>query len=183
MTSSIALASQTNNLQVFVPEYTGQKDNRVFISGMQNTDPEVLISSVRKNYPVQSFYAVNKVRSIRDIDAVVRSIVYDSKAKTIKETKTPEQVLSTNLGNCYEIAFLAKHMLEKVGYTTQLVNIKSGSSQTWHTICVFKEIDGTLSVFQSSGDQFSGYMKGNSTTLQGLLNSVFSNVYDYEVLN
>ena len=72
--------------------------------------------------------------------------------------------------------------MTKVGYTAKLVNIKIGEAKNWHTICVFRELDGSWSLVQAGGNGFMGYFKGNVQTIPQLLNNVFFDVSDYEYL-
>lgn len=154
--------------QIYNPQYHGQID-RYSEEALRN-DPTVLIATAK---PINS-------NAILKLDMIIKGLEYDPKEKTLSEAKIPAEVVSSQMGNCLEVAILAKVYLQSHGYEARLFSLKTANSNGWHTICAFREIDGTWSLFQAAGGRYMGYTKGHAENIQQLINVAFANVVDYK---
>lgn len=165
----------------YSPQYGGQKDR--YNENQFKGDPEVLISTaLHPSRTLLSNSLIQTGTTIQQLDSFIKNLTYDPKYKLASESRSTSQVISENMGNCFEVARLAQQILSKAGYETKMINIKVGSMTGWHSICIFKELDGTWSLFQAGGRNFMGYTKGNASNIQQLLNNSFVNVMDYQII-
>jgi hypothetical protein len=164
------------------PQYTGWKDD--YNPNQFRNDPEVLVSLPRNSPAVteEQVKETSNKSTVQQLDADIRRMTYDSTPKTFSESLTPEEVADRRTGNCFEIARYAYKVLWKAGYTAVLINLKLARSDTWHTVCVFKELDGRWSLFQAAGYGHMGYFPGHSDDLKTLLKDQFLDIVDFRII-
>ena len=167
--------------QTYQPQYHGQKDD--YNEAAMRNDPEVLTATNKHiNYDVINLTTLNDISgTITRLDKMIRKLTYDPVGTTDK-SRSPEQVIKDNMGNCYEVAKLAQEKLRQEGYETIIVDIKTPNIEGWHTICAFRELDKKWSLFQAAGGQYMGYTSVHADSIQQLLNIAFINVVDHKIV-
>jgi plasmid rolling circle replication initiator protein Rep len=63
--------------------------------------------------------------------------------------KTPEETVKDKGGDCEDFAILAQKVLEDLGYKAYLIILANKETNKGHAVCLFKEKDGTFSVFDN----------------------------------
>ena len=168
------------------PEPQVEVDRHVLSEKDYRQDPSILISNSRP--AIASNIVYNSVNTqlpkttIEKLNHRLKMMVkYDTTSKVIWKSKTPEEVIGTGRGNCFEVARLAMMDLTREGYKTHIVDVKTQNGKDWHSICVFQELDGTWSYF-SATKEYIGYIDAHARNIQDLVKTQFRNVVDLKVV-
>ncbi len=145
-------------------------------------DPQVLISGVPTRKVLGTQVSFQRLEGTLDkLVKQLKNVQYDPAARTIKNSRSPQEVLAQGKGNCFEVARLAAMYLQREGYNAHIVDIKTKNGKNWHSICAFEELNGTWSIISADKTRI-GYTSSRAKNLQELVDLQFNDVAEMKVI-
>ena len=81
---------------------------------------------------------------------LAKNFTYQYETTKHEYWKSPKETVKDKGGDCEDLAFLAEHVLKKLGYETYIIIIHYKEiSSSAHAVCVFKHKDGTFSYYSN----------------------------------
>lgn len=103
-----------------------------------------MLSAVLVSAPIYPYFINNPV----DLGNWLRgNFSYENEEK--EYWKTPEETIGDKKGDCEDFAFLAQRVLTDLGYEAYTIMLVDTRNNVGHAICLFKETDGSLSIFDN----------------------------------